>query len=208
MDKSMLKYIGKRLLISAVTLFVILTVLFLMTRLMPGSPFNSEKLSKAQMKVVEAKYGLDKPVFVQYLSYLKNMVTGDFGVSYVLYKDQNVSSLVFDAAKISRKVPNDRRVFIAHPIQKTGRKVQGLASTRSPTIKRYHNLSPFCISFFLQQSKPGKGSEIHLSKWNPLAQDLDPGNGKLGDYPRHNSQQPRGADSYKCIHRNKVIDSR
>lgn len=101
MDKSMLKYIGKRLLISLVTLFVILTVLFLMTRLMPGSPFNSEKLSKAQLAVVEAKYGLDKPVFVQYLTYLKNMITGDFGVSYVLYKDQNVSSLVFDAAKIS-----------------------------------------------------------------------------------------------------------
>ena len=101
MDKSMLKSIGKRLLISLVTLFVILTVLFLMTRLMPGSPFNSEKLSKAQLAVVEAKYGLDKPVFVQYLTYLKNMITGDFGVSYVLYKDQNVSSLVFDAAKIS-----------------------------------------------------------------------------------------------------------
>lgn len=101
MDKSMLKYIGKRILISVVTLFVILTVLFLMTRLMPGSPFNSEKLSKAQLKVVEAKYGLDKPVFVQYLTYLKNMLVGDFGISYVLYKDQNVSSLVFDAAKIS-----------------------------------------------------------------------------------------------------------
>ena len=101
MDKAMLKYIGKRLLISIITLFVILTVLFLMTRLMPGSPFNSEKLSKAQQAVIAAKYGLDKPLLVQYGTYIKNMLVGDFGVSYVLYKDQNVSTLVFDCAKIS-----------------------------------------------------------------------------------------------------------
>lgn len=97
----MIRYILKRLLISAITLFVILTVLFIMTRCMPGSPFNSEKLSPEQQKVIMAKYGLDKPVLVQYGTYLKNMLSGDFGVSYVLYKDQNVSELVFDAAKIS-----------------------------------------------------------------------------------------------------------
>ena len=59
MDKSMIRYILKRLLISAITLFVILTVLFIMTRCMPGSPFNSEKLSPEQQKVIMAKYGLD-----------------------------------------------------------------------------------------------------------------------------------------------------
>lgn len=101
MDKSMLKYIGKRLLISVVTLFVILTVLFLMTRFMPGTPFNSEKLSPEQLKVIEAKYGLDKPIPVQFFNYLKNMLKGDFGVSYVLYKDQNVSELVMQRAKLS-----------------------------------------------------------------------------------------------------------
>jgi len=101
MDKSMLKYIGKRLLISAVTLLVITSVLFLMTRLMPGSPFNSEKLSMTQIETMKAKYGLDKPVYIQYLTYLKNMLSGDFGISYNLYKDIKVSSLVWNAAKIS-----------------------------------------------------------------------------------------------------------
>jgi len=101
MDNAMLRYVGRRLLISAATLFVILTVLFLMTRLMPGSPFNSEKLSAEQMAVIEAKYGLDKPVPVQFVTYLKNMLKGDFGVSYVLYKDQNVSTLVMERAKFS-----------------------------------------------------------------------------------------------------------
>lgn len=101
MDKSMLKYIGKRILISIVTLFVILSILFLMTRLLPGTPFNSEKMSPEQMEVVKAKYGLDKPVIVQFGNYLKNMVKGDFGLSYVLYKDQGVADIVMPRAKIS-----------------------------------------------------------------------------------------------------------
>ena len=101
MDKSMLKYIGKRILISIVTLFVILSILFLMTRLLPGTPFNSEKMSPEQMEVVKAKYGLDKPVIVQFGNYLKNMVKGDFGLSYVLYKDQGVADIVMPRAKLS-----------------------------------------------------------------------------------------------------------
>ncbi len=101
MDKSMLKYIGKRLLISVVTLFIILFVLFLMTRLLPGTPFNSEKLSHDQIALLEEKYGLDKPIVQQFFIYLGNMLKGDFGVSYVLYKDQAVTSIISGAAKIS-----------------------------------------------------------------------------------------------------------
>ena len=101
MDKSMLKYIARRLLISAVTLFVILVVLFALTKLLPGSPINNEKLTDAQRAVIEAKYGLDKPILVQFWNYLTNMLHGDFGVSYTMYKDMEVAGLVFDAAKIS-----------------------------------------------------------------------------------------------------------
>lgn len=101
MSKSTLKYIGKRLIISVITLLVILIVLFLMVKLLPGSPFNNEKLSDAQRLAMEAKYGLDKPVFVQFVNYVKNMLTGDFGVSYNMYKDMPVASLVGSAAKIS-----------------------------------------------------------------------------------------------------------
>lgn len=101
MNKSTLKYIGKRLLISCATLLVISVVLFLMVRFLPGSPINNEKLSDAQRAIIEAKYGLDKPLIVQYFNYFKNMLTGDFGVSMNLYKDMPVSSLVGDAAKLS-----------------------------------------------------------------------------------------------------------
>lgn len=101
MTKSTLKYIGKRLLISAVTLFLILLLLFLMVHFLPGSPINNEKLSDAQRAVIEAKYNLDKPLLVQFVLYVRDMFTGDFGVSMNLYKDMPVASLVGNAAKLS-----------------------------------------------------------------------------------------------------------
>lgn len=101
MNKSTMKYILKRLLISLATLFVILFVLFLMVRFLPGSPINNEKLSKAQRAVIEAKYGLNQPLMIQFVNYVKSMLTGDFGVSMNLYKDMSVASLVGNAAQIS-----------------------------------------------------------------------------------------------------------
>ncbi len=101
MNNSMIRYILKRILISLATLFIILAVLFLMIKLLPGTPFNDEKLSEGQKAVIMAKYGLDRPIYIQFVSYLKNMVTGDFGISYALYKDLEVSTLVSSAAKIS-----------------------------------------------------------------------------------------------------------
>lgn len=101
MSKSTMKYVGKRLAISLVTLFVILVMLFLMVRFLPGSPINNEKLSAAQRATIEAKYGLDQPMLVQFVNYVKSMITGDFGVSFNMYKDMPVASLVGNAAKLS-----------------------------------------------------------------------------------------------------------
>ena len=101
MDKSMFRYIGRRVLISLMTLLVILTVLFILVKLLPGTPFNDEKLTEGQKAIIMAKYGLDKPLPVQYITYLKNMLTGDFGISYSLFKELPVSTLVGQAAGIS-----------------------------------------------------------------------------------------------------------
>ena len=101
MSKSTIKYIAKRLMISLVTLFVILVVLFLMVKFLPGSPINNEKLSASARAAIEAKYGLDQALPVQFIKYVKSMLTGDFGVSFNLYKDMPVASLVGNAAKLS-----------------------------------------------------------------------------------------------------------
>ena len=55
--------------------------IFLM-KMMPGSPFNDAKLGAEQKAILNEKYGLNDPVAIQYLHYLKNVVTGDFGYSF------------------------------------------------------------------------------------------------------------------------------
>lgn len=97
----MKKYILKRVLISLATLFVILLVLFILMDLMPGTPFNDEKLTEAQKAILFAKYGLDKPLFVRFFLYAKNMLQGDLGVSYAINKNFAVSEMVKDRLGIS-----------------------------------------------------------------------------------------------------------
>ncbi|WP_323090206.1 ABC transporter permease [Allobaculum sp. JKK-2023] len=101
MDKSTIRYIVRRLLISIVTLLVIVFVLFMMLKLMPGTPFNDEKLTEAQKAQIYAAYGLDKPVFTQFLTYVANMLKGDFGISYAIKRNMPVSALVTPRIGIS-----------------------------------------------------------------------------------------------------------
>lgn len=101
MDKSTIKYILKRLAISVVTLFVIVLVLFLLIKLMPGTPFNDEKLTAEQKEVIFKAYGLDKPVIEQFFIYVGNMLKGDFGISYAIQRNMPVASLVNPRIPIS-----------------------------------------------------------------------------------------------------------
>jgi len=98
------KYIGKRVLTSIFTLLVILLVLFILMQLMPGSPFNDEKLNDTQRATLYAKYGLDQPVVVQFFKYVKNMLTGDFGVSYNISKNTPISQLIATRLPISIRI--------------------------------------------------------------------------------------------------------
>ena len=67
----MLKYIGKRLVMALVTIFVVASLTFFVMNLVPGGPFISEKaISPEATAALEAKYGLDKPLYQQYLTYM------------------------------------------------------------------------------------------------------------------------------------------
>ena len=77
------KYILKRIFYMIVTLFLIATITFFLMKLLPGSPYaNEENLTDAQLQIMNAKYGLDKPVWMQYLIYLGGLVRLDLGVSF------------------------------------------------------------------------------------------------------------------------------
>lgn len=107
----MKKYILRRVLISLATLMVIVLVLFLLMDLMPGTPFNDEKLTDAQLALLYEKYGLDKPLIIRFLLYMKNMLTGDLGVSYAINKDFAVSDMIKGRLGISIAVGAMAMVF-------------------------------------------------------------------------------------------------
>lgn len=92
----MARYIGKRLLYMVVTLFVIVVLTFTLMKILPGSPFDADRFSKMtpeQQATALAKYGLDQPIFVQFMKYLGNMLRGDFGTSF-FYTDMPVTTVI------------------------------------------------------------------------------------------------------------------
>ncbi len=90
----MRKYILKRIGIACMTLLTIIFILFSMLQFMPGSPFNDERLSAEQIKVIQEKYGLNEPVYVQFFKYLSNMLQGDLGLSYNIQRNVPVADMI------------------------------------------------------------------------------------------------------------------
>jgi oligopeptide transport system permease protein len=88
-------YTLKRLGMAILTIFLVIMITFFTMHAIPSSPFNSEKAkSNATMAALEAKYGFDKPVGIQFLNYVKNVMVLDFGLSTAW-----VGSTVFDLIK-------------------------------------------------------------------------------------------------------------
>ena len=78
------KYIVRRLLISFIVLIFVSLIAFLLPRMTPGDPvliYMSENATPEQMDEARAYWGLDKPLTVQYFTFIKNAVKGDFGNS-------------------------------------------------------------------------------------------------------------------------------
>jgi oligopeptide transport system permease protein len=81
----MLRYVFRRLLTAIPTLFVIVTISFFLIRVAPGGPFNQEKGLNPFIKAnLNRQFGLDEPLWMQYLNYLNNLLHGNFGPSYNL----------------------------------------------------------------------------------------------------------------------------
>ena len=105
MNTKTLKYILKRIGLAVLTVWVVITVTFFVMRAVPGGPFMSEKAISAEAQAaLEAKYGLDKPLSVQYFTYLKDIVTKfDFGPSLKL-RGRQVIDIIGDGMKVSAKL--------------------------------------------------------------------------------------------------------
>lgn len=103
MDSKLAWYIVKRVLLAVFTVFLVITITFFVMRAIPGGPFLSEKSPSPEvMAALEAKYGLDKPLFEQYVTYLSDLLHGDFGPS-IKNRGRNVIDLILEGFSISAK---------------------------------------------------------------------------------------------------------
>jgi oligopeptide transport system permease protein len=90
----MLRYAATRLLGIVPTLFLVITVAFFIVRLAPGGPFDQEQSLPPDIRAnLEAAYGLDRPMLVQYARYVAGLLHGDFGPSFK-YRDFTVTELI------------------------------------------------------------------------------------------------------------------
>ena len=105
MNTKTLGYILKRLFLAVLTVWVVITITFFVSRAVPGGPFASEKaITPAAKAALEAKYGLDKPLFEQYTTYLKDIITEfDFGPS-LKQRGRMVLDIIVDGMKTSAKL--------------------------------------------------------------------------------------------------------
>ena len=88
----MVRYIIKRLFIGVVSIWALITITFFLIRIMPGSPFEADNLSQSAIEQLESTYGLDEPMWKQYILYMENLMHGDLGISYK--KNVSVNTLI------------------------------------------------------------------------------------------------------------------
>ena len=98
-------YIIKRIILAIVTIWAVITITFFVMHAVPGGPFLSEKAVTPQVQAaLEAKYGLDKPLFEQYISYLSGIVTRfDFGPS-IKQRGRDVITIIKTGMAVSARL--------------------------------------------------------------------------------------------------------
>ena len=100
----MVKYITKRILLAIVTIWAVGTLTFFLMNMVPGGPFLSEKaISPQATAALEAKYGLDKPLYQQYFTYITDALHGDFGDS-LKQRGRTVISIILMKFPVSARV--------------------------------------------------------------------------------------------------------
>ncbi|SHF54179.1 oligopeptide transport system permease protein [Caldanaerobius fijiensis DSM 17918] len=106
-------YILRRIGYALLTLWVILTFTFILMHMLPGKPYTGMKQVPVEIqKNLDAKYGLDKPLVVQYYKYLANILRGDFGMS-MLFQNQSVEEIIAQGFPVSAALGLEAMAFAA-----------------------------------------------------------------------------------------------
>jgi oligopeptide transport system permease protein len=106
----MIWYVAKRVAYLLVTLFVIASITFFISKLLPGTPFADDKLTPQIRAQLFAKYGLDEPLPIQYVKYMLNVAQGDLGNSFY-FENRPVTQMILQGLPISMFVGVQAVVF-------------------------------------------------------------------------------------------------
>jgi oligopeptide transport system permease protein len=96
----MIRYVARRAGYMLITLFVIASVTFFISKMLPGTPFADDKLTPQIRQQLFEKYGLDEPVYVQYAKYMANVAQGDLGNSFY-FESRPVLQIIVERLPIS-----------------------------------------------------------------------------------------------------------
>jgi oligopeptide transport system permease protein len=96
----MIRYVARRVVYMLLTLFLIASITFFISKMLPGTPFADPKLTPQVRQQLFEKYGLDEPLYVQYAKYMVNVARGDLGNSY-FFESRPVSQMILERAPIS-----------------------------------------------------------------------------------------------------------
>ena len=97
----MTTFILRRIAVSIPVIFLVATTTFFIMRLAPGGPFMSERAIPPEIQAnLQAKYGLDQPLLVQYGRYLQNLAHFDLGPSYK-YPERTVNEIIAEGFPVS-----------------------------------------------------------------------------------------------------------
>jgi oligopeptide transport system permease protein len=106
----MLRYVMKRAAYMIVTLFIIISITFFISKLLPGTPFADDKLTPQIREQLLDRYGLDEPIPVQYVKYMLNVVQGDLGNSFY-FESRPVLQIILERLPVSMFVGVQAVVF-------------------------------------------------------------------------------------------------
>jgi oligopeptide transport system permease protein len=96
----MIRFVARRLVYMLVALFIIVSVTFFISKLLPGTPFADDKLTPHIRQQLFEKYGLDEPVTVQYVKYMLNVAQGDLGNSFY-FENRPVTQMILEGLPVS-----------------------------------------------------------------------------------------------------------
>ncbi|MDP8947869.1 MAG: ABC transporter permease, partial [Actinomycetota bacterium] len=96
----MIRYIAKRVAYMLITLFLIISITFFISKLLPGTPFADDKLTPQIRERLYEKYSLDEPLYVQYAKYMLNVAQGDLGNSFY-FESRPVMQMILERLPIS-----------------------------------------------------------------------------------------------------------